>query len=63
MAEWIGHFIAGWPTWAVILVIVFVIFAGIIWALTPWTPGERKYEWPEGAKKGKTQQTQKRKGK
>lgn len=43
MAEWLGAHMQGWPTWAVIAVL---IIASIIWALgelAPNLPTDRNY--------------------
>lgn len=52
MAEWIGHTIANWPGWLIIITLIIVAIIWIIWQLAtapPW--GYSKYEWPEDKKK------------
>ena len=50
MAEWIGHMMAGWPTWLVaVAIIVFLIVA--VFALFYWSLAEGSLPfWNNGPK-------------
>lgn len=52
MSEWIGDFIAGWPLWAVIIVLLAVSVVWITFYLgsLDW-PWEKKEWWQDRAKR------------
>lgn len=54
MAEWIGHFMNGWPTWAIgiAIVIIAAVAIGIYWItyLDSWVSGKREGKRTYGKK-------------
>lgn len=56
MADWLGHFIANWPLWAVILVVILLLIGWFLYATGIaeglW-PFERREWWQDKAKRQK----------
>ena len=64
MADWIGHSVANWPIWALVLVIIIVAIVWIFFALAgngaelPW-----RREWWEDKEKRLKKEAEKRNAK
>lgn len=53
MTDWLGHLIANWPMWLVIITLVVVGVGWFFMNALEWGPFNtaRRHEWPEDKKK------------
>jgi hypothetical protein len=66
MAEWLGHLIANWPVWAVLLTLILVGIAWMVYELTTtegslW-PMRRREWWQDKIKNQQKNQHKQKKG-